>query len=416
MNIKIKLFAVLAFFFLAILIAPSTKAQGEDNINAYLFHGDGCPHCADEQEFLAEISSDYPQLEVKQYEIYNNKENREFLKEAARELDVQVSGVPFLIIGEDYFSGFLKGVTSKEIIEKLNSCSETSCPDPLSEIAKDYQSDEEALVNSTKKTDNSKKEENNKTAAAGEKIINLPLLGEVDAMKYSLPAITIIMGILDGFNPCAMWVLLFLISLLLEMKDRRRMWTLGTAFIVASAFVYFIFMAAWLNLIMFLGFIAWIRIIIGLLALFGGGYSLRDFFVNKKAGCKVVGTEKKRRTFDKMKDAVHKKSLWLALIGIVVLAFAVNLVELVCSAGLPAVYTQILVLNDMAGWKYYGYILLYILFFMIDDLIIFFIAMTTLRVTGLTTKYTRASRLIGGIIMLIIGLMLIFRPEWLMFG
>jgi len=213
-----------------------------------------------------------------------------------------------------------------------------------------------------------------------------------------------------------MWVLLFLISLLLGTKDKKRMWLLGTTFIVASAAVYFLFMVAWLNLIMFLGFIIWVRIIIGLIALLGGSYSLKEFFVNKKNACKVICVEKKRKTFDKMKTAIHQNSLWLALSGIILLAFAVNLVELICSAGLPAVYTQILALNDMATWKYYFYILIYIFFFMLDDLVVFFIAMTTLQITGVTTKYTRISRLVGGLIMLAIGLMLIFKPEWLMFG
>ena len=117
-----------------------------------------------------------------------------------------------------------------------------------------------------------------------------------------------------------------------------------------------------------------------------------------------------------MKLIVQQNSLWLALGGIIVLAFAVNLVELICSAGLPAVYTQVLALNDLATWQYYAYILLYVFFFMLDDLLIFFIAMITLKMTGITTKYSKVSRLIGGLAMLAIGLLLIFKPEWLMFG
>jgi hypothetical protein len=105
----------------------------------------------------------------------------------------------------------------------------------------------------------------------------------------------------------------------------------------------------------------------------------------------------------------------LALGGIVALAFAVNLVELVCSAGLPAIYTQVLALNGLHSWQYYLYILFYIFFFMLDDLFIFFVAMVTLQMTGVTTKYARVSRLVGGLVMLVIGLMLIFKPDWLMF-
>jgi hypothetical protein len=156
--------------------------------------------------------------------------------------------------------------------------------------------------------------------------------------------------------------------------------------------------------------------LIGILALAGGGYSIKEFIFNKDSGCKVAGDEKRQKTFERLKLAVQQNSLWLALGGIVVLAFAVNLVELICSAGLPAVYTQVLALNEMAGWQYYSYILLYIFFFMLDDLFIFFVAMITLEMTGITTKYAKASRLIGGLVMLAIGLMLIFKPEWLMFG
>jgi len=175
-------------------------------------------------------------------------------------------------------------------------------------------------------------------------------------------------------------------------------------------------MSAWLNMILFLGFVAWFRILIGLFALFGGFYSIKEFLLNKDSGCKVTGEEKRQRIFERMKSIIKQNSLFLSLIGIIALAFVVNLVELICSAGLPAIYTQVLALNSMSGFKYYLYILLYVFFFMLDDLFVFFVAMITLKMTGVTTKYTRASRLIGGIIMLLIGLMLIFKPQLLMFG
>jgi hypothetical protein len=148
----------------------------------------------------------------------------------------------------------------------------------------------------------------------------------------------------------------------------------------------------------------------------GGGYSLKDFIFNKNSGCKVTGSEDRQKVFERLKLAVQQNSLWLALGGIIVLAFAVNLVELICSAGLPAVYTQVLALNGLSTWQYYFYILLYVFFFMLDDLFVFFVAMYTLEMTGITTKYARVSRLVGGIIMLVIGILLIFKPEWLMFG
>ena len=105
-----------------------------------------------------------------------------------------------------------------------------------------------------------------------------------------------------------------------------------------------------------------------------------------------------------------------ALAGIIALAVAVNLVELLCSAGLPVVFTQILALNNLPTWQYYAYLILYIFIFILDDLIVFILAMLTLKMTGLGNKYARYSHLIGGAVMVIVGLLLIFKPEWLMFG
>jgi len=159
-----------------------------------------------------------------------------------------------------------------------------------------------------------------------------------------------------------------------------------------------------------------VRIIIGGLALLGGGYNLKEFLFNRAGGCRVAGDEKRQKVFQKIKIIIGQHSFWLALGGIILLAFAVNLVELICSAGLPAVYAQVLALNKLTSWQYHLYILLYILFFMLDDLFVFFVAMITLQMTGITTKYTKYSRLIGGLLMLLIGLLLIFKPAWLMFG
>jgi hypothetical protein len=232
----------------------------------------------------------------------------------------------------------------------------------------------------------------------------------------SLPLLTIMLGVVDGFNPCAMWTLVFLVSLLVGLRDRFRMWLLGGAFIVASAAVYYLFMAAWLNLLLFLGMMLWIRVGIGMLALAGGGYYLHEYFVNPDAICKVTAPDSRRRVLDRLRSLVAERNFLLALTGIVLLAFVVNAVELVCSAGLPAIYTQVLALSHLPSWQYHAYLMLYILVFMLDDLFVFFVAMKTLKITGLTGSYVRQAHLIGGAVMVLIGLMLLFRPEWLSFG
>jgi len=415
---KLLLLFVLSFLF----FVPISAAESLP-VNAYQFYGDGCPHCAKESQYLNNVlKNKYPNLKIYEYEIYNNRLNTLSLQKIASELGIRVDGIPFLVIGNEPFIGYAEGLTSKEIEEVIKKCSLSPCPDSLADILNISPRQNE--IETPPLVENKNPEiipinlssPHEESVEKEQKIVNLPLIGEINVLNFSLPILTIVMGALDGFNPCAMWTLLFLISLLLGMKNRKRMWILGTAFIVASASVYFLFMAAWLNLILFLGFIIWIRLLIGSLAIGGGAYSLKEFFFNKEVGCKVTGSEKRQKIFEKIKSVTQQNSLWLALSGIILLAFAVNLVELICSAGLPAIYTQVLALNDLSGWQYYLYILLYIFFFMLDDLFIFFVAMISLQITGITTKYTRVARLIGGLIMLTIGLLLFFKPEWLMFG
>ncbi|MFA6992476.1 MAG: hypothetical protein WC269_04340 [Candidatus Gracilibacteria bacterium] len=407
MNIFKKLFLgivlSIAFTGVATASASTDTVLPQTPLNLYFFWGDGCPHCAKEEIFLKELEGKYPEISIERYEIYKHPENIDLLKKVAAALNVKAGGIPFTVIGDKEFIGFSEEATPKELENRVKECLENICPNTTGQIIKNASSSND---------DSSEKPSDTGKVST----INIPVLGEIDPLTFSLPVLTIVIGILDGFNPCAMWTLLFLISMLLGMKNKRRMWTLGSAFIIASAFVYFLFMAAWLNLILFLGFIIWIRIGIGAVALLGGGYSLKEYFTNKDAVCKVGNNEERKKTFEKIKTIIHEHSYLLALGGIILLAFAVNLVELICSAGFPAVYTQVLTLNDLPKWQYYSYPLLYIFFFMIDDLFVFFIAMITLKVAGATTKYTRASRLIGGILMVAIGLLLIFKPEILMFG
>jgi hypothetical protein len=175
-------------------------------------------------------------------------------------------------------------------------------------------------------------------------------------------------------------------------------------------------MTAWLNVIIFLGFIFWIRIGIGLVALFAGAYNLREYWRDTVGVCTLSHGARRQRTMDRLREIIATRKFLFALGGIMVLAFMVNLVELICSAGFPVVYLQILSLTPLPFWQYYLYILLYIFIFMLDDLIVFVLAMITLQMVGATTRYKRFSSLIGGLLMVAIGVLLIFKPGWLMFG
>lgn len=392
---KILFFLFITFVFLFIIWPVKAR---ENSIVVHFFWASGCPHCLKEKTFFQSLKQKYPQIEIKDYEITKDTENLELLKKVGKELSANVSGVPFTVVGNRYVSGYYNDKTTGIEIEKAVKYA----------IANGY----EDVI---KKVDGEAQKPRRINKLPIEEL-KLPILGFVNIKNISLPVLTFFIALLDGFNPCAMWTLLFLISLLLGLKDKKRMWMLGIAFIVSSAFVYFLFLSAWLNLFLFLGFIIWVRIAIGLVALGSGFYYLRDYFINKKSVCKVAGNEKRQKVFEKIRDIIKRKQFFMALGGIIVLAFAVNLVELICSAGLPAIYTQILSLANLPRWQHYLYLVFYIFIFMLDDLVIFFATMITLQTIGSQSKYLRHVHFVGAVIMFIIGILLIFKPEYLMFG
>jgi hypothetical protein len=417
MRKKILIILILSLFF----FIPGMVSAQDPEINLYFFESKSCPHCTKEKIFLKKIAPDYPNLKIHDFEVGVGN-NSLLLRTIGEKLNIDVRGVPITIIGKDYFVGYFNDeTTGKTITNLIEKYEKEGDPDLVGVILREFKNNQTTpsptvrLLTTPTPIAPVETETPDKDTHFPEQII-VPVLGSIEIKDLSLPVLTIVLGGLDGFNPCAMWVLLFLISLLLGMKDKKRRWILGTTFIVASAFVYFLFMAAWLNFLLFVGFVVWVRILIGLIALGGGSYNLREYFINKESGCKVTGNEKRQAIFEKLKAITKRRQFILALGGIILLAFAVNLVELVCSAGLPVVFTQILTLSNLTTWQYYAYMLLYIFIFMLDDLFVFFTAMVTLEVTGISTKYTRASHLIGGVLMIIIGLLIIFKPEVLMFG
>jgi thiol-disulfide isomerase/thioredoxin len=437
-----KLLILISVFIFIISVFPS-HSLALNPVNAYLFYGEGCPHCQKEAIFLDSLKEQYVNLNTTSFEIYSDRENYLLLRQVADVFEANSGGVPFLVIEDEYFIGYGESITPGLIENKINECTMYNCRDVVGEILKKEEivdpvvpiivttdkpetkpevidSPQEPILESGNISDQNQSLESsenldNNTPVIG-KQINLPIIGQVDAENFSLPIITLIMAFLDGFNPCAMWVLLFLISLLFGIENKKKLWIFGTVFLISSGLVYFLFMTAWLNLFMFIGFILWVRIAIGLVALASGYYNLKEYFTNPNGGCKVTGDEKRIKVFSFLKKIIEKKNFFVALSGLIILAFAVNLVELVCSLGLPAVYVQILSLANLSHWQYYSYLIFYVLIFIMPATIVFFGSAITLHLTGISTKHSRKIHLVSGIIMLVIGLLMIFKPECLMFG
>lgn len=421
-----KILKFLIVFAVFLLLPVSAKAD-EKVINIHLFYGNGCPHCAAEEEFLSDYLKDRTDVKLYKYEVWYDSNNQELLSKVQKEMGTtNKNGVPFTVIGKKTIVGYADGVTDEQIKDAINYYLNNDYRDYAGEITgkvkknevkEDTTKDESKAED--KKENKIEKADDTKDSDQTDENVTVPVLGKINAKKVSLPILAVVLGFVDGFNPCAMWILIFLITMLFNMKDRKKMWILGLTFILTSGIVYLMFMLAWLNLATFISKIAFIRLLIAVIALVVGlinVYKYIDSLKKKDEGCDVVDKKDRKKIMEKIISITHEKKFIIALLGIMVLAASVNIIELMCSIGIPLLFTQILAMNNLSTFSYMIYMFIYIFFFLIDDIVIFVISMVTLKVTGLSTKYTKYSHLVGGIIMLIIGLLLIIKPELLMFN
>ena len=399
-----KILYVLVLF---LMFTLNVNANEEDNlVNIYFFHSDSCPHCKQEMKLLNTLEKEYDNVRIYKYEI-SDEENSLLLSNITNLLDTRVVGVPFTVIGAKYFNGFSKENSKKVFTAAIEYYSKYGYVDKVGEYITDIELPTYEVGDEDITIDEYIKDYGNYT-------FKLPLIGTVETKNLTLPLIAIVIGLVDGFNPCAMWILIFLISMLIGMKDKKKMFILGFSFLLTSAIVYFILMYSFLNVSSLLISIVWIRYLIGIFGIIFGLSNVITSLKKKEDGCNVVNDKKRNKIMDKIKTFTKEKNIFIALIGVITLALSVNVIELACSAGLPLIFTEILSLNNLPKAVELLYIFIYIFFFMIDDLIVFMIAIFTLNLKVVSTKYGKISKIIGGIILFIMGFLLIFYPNIIM--
>ncbi|QDU38765.1 Glutaredoxin [Maioricimonas rarisocia] len=244
-------------------------------------------------------------------------------------------------------------------------------------------------------------------------IVELPVWGKLNLDAIGLPLFTIAIGLVDGFNPCAMWVLLFLLSILVNLKQRWKILAVAGTFVLISGLAYFAFMAAWLNVFLFVGLLRWVQVLLGTIAVIVGSIHIKDFFAFKQGVSLSIPESAKPGIYARVRRIVTAENLFGAIVGASILAVLVNIVELLCTAGLPALYTQILAMQDLPTWNNYLYLGLYNLAYMADDALMVTIVVVTLGRHKMQETQGRWLKLISGCVIFILGLVMIVRPDWL---
>lgn len=388
-----------------LLSIPTARADeaAAAPVTVHVFWRPGCPHCEAALDYLGRAAGERPWLTIQAHNVYDDAQARALFVAVAPAFGEQPLSVPLIVVGGYHQVGWLDA-RGGELLAAVDACHRDGCVDRVMTPPSTSAETPDSAPSSSAPTN---------SGARLPAQVELPLLGTVQTAQLSLPLLTVTLAAVDGFNPCAMWALVFLLGLLAGLGDRRRMWLLGIAFVATSAVVYFLFMTAWLQLVLFIGAAGWLRVVMGCIALAGGGWYLYEWKTRRDAACQVSSVPARRRLLDGLRAMAARQQLPLALAGIVLLAFAVNLVELACSAGIPAVYTQVLAMANLSPAAHYGYLALYVLVFLLDDLLVLAGALLTLQVAGLTGRYTHASTFIGGLLLVVLGLVLLLRPGWL---
>lgn len=352
--------------------------KNDDKVNIYLFYSKICPHCQKEEKYFETLKEKYQdKINIYTYEVTENKTNNEIMKSLKKELKENSQGVPFTIIGSKTFLGY---------DESFNERIENTI---------------DSYLNENTTTDN---------------IYTIPILGKVEAKNASIILIAIILGFIDGFNPCAMWILLLLINMCISIKDKKKMLIVCLTFIITSGIIYFLSMLG-IGFILDLTTISYIRNIIAILAIILGIYNLYTYLkTRKQTGCHVVKKEKRKTIITKINNILNNKNTLLMFGGTIILATSVSLVEMACSLGFPTIFLELLSINNIHSFLKVTYLLIYILFYLIDDIVVLFLSIKAFETKGISTKYNKYVHLIGGLIMILMGVLLIFKPEWIMFN
>ena len=349
------------------------QAPSRDHV-LEVFVRDGCPHCARAKEFLMKFGSERPWLKIIYYSVDHDQIALNGLTRYSQEAGIWPPGVPTFVMNGKVVAGFDNAENSGPLL--INLVEQASVSPQQAEIES-------------------------------------KLFGTLSVARLGLPLFTLAIGLLDGFNPCAMWVLLFLLSLLVHQRNRQRMALIAGTFVLVSGGIYYAFMAAWLNIFQMVGITAALYWALGGVALIIGGINVKDFISWQRGFSLSIPDSAKPALYVRMRAVLAADRLWPTLTAVTVLAIMVNFIELLCTAGFPAIYTAILTQHALNPAVYYAYLGLYILGYIADDTLMVAIAVLALSSQKLTESTGRWLKLLSGVVMLALGFIMILYPEWL---
>ena len=415
---KSRFFALMIMLFGIFCISQIGYSAGNSQakkVKIEYFGRKDCKNCANLEKFLKELSTKRDDFEYVEHKIDESKEEKVFFDETTSKLKL-VKGTPIIYIDGHIIQGFNTADTTGKEIENLINSGKTK--DKILTLKEYVESGQTGNVSSNGAvcTGDTVCEVPGLTKGAENQVlVNIPIINKtVDLTNYSLLTMSIILGTIDGFNPCAMWVLVLFLTALIAVGNKVKMFRVAGLFILAEAVMYFFILNAWIYAWDFVGLDKWVTPLVGIVGIIGGIFFIRNYL--KKGDtleCEVTDFEQRAKISKKIKDIANKPFTLLTALAIIGLALSVNVIEFACSVGIPQTYTKILQINEVPFWTRQFYTFIYIIGYMVDDIIVFGFALMSINKLQLTTKYSKWVNLFGGILMIILGLIMLIKPSLL---
>jgi thiol-disulfide isomerase/thioredoxin len=392
-------YRILLAIVLVLLIGAAVQAQAQDTAAdgpvIYLFWGDGCPHCAREKEYLNDLLRHYPDVTLREFEVWYSAENQQLMEKFGDAFGFDPGSVPTTFIGSHYWVGFGQN-TGMEFVSTLEECKTGACVDVGAQILAGVSPDEVVFT---------------APIVTGENAVTLPLLGTVELGAQPLWFSTAIISFIDGFNPCSLWVLSILLALVLHSGSRRRTLLVGTTFLIVTSTAYIVFITGLFGIFSIIGYLGWIQIAVAAIAFGFALINIKDYFWYKEGVSLTIDDRHKPGLYRNMRGLISADRSPLALIGATgAVALGVTLLELPCTSGMPVMWTNLLTANNVAGGQFVLLLALYMVIFLIDEMALFLAAVFTMKAVKFEEKHGRILKLAGGMVMLALAAVMVIDP------
>lgn len=380
------------------LASPASAAlatQADPDADLVLFWGDGCPHCESEREWLDAVTDQYPELQITQFEVWNNAANRDLLIAEAERLGFEASGVPVTVVGERAWVGW-----SAQIQQEVAAA--------LDEVLQAQE--EQSGTPLTPEPEVCSAGDANCTVDEDGQLIEVPFVGEVELGHRSLLVSTVIIGFVDGVNPCSLWAISILLTIVLRTGSRRRVIAIGSTFLLVTAAMYALYMGAIYSALAVVGFIGAIQIAVATVAGVFGVVSVKDYFAFKKGLSFTISDSAKPGMYQRMRAAAGQRALIPALAATAALGVAVSLLETPCTAGFPVLWTGMLQANNVGAAETAGLFVAYMVPFLLDEFLVLAVAIWTMRAMKMQEKHGELLKLFAGVTMLVLAAVMVIDP------